>query len=170
VLKGSEQVGPHHRSASRVAPGRRHGDGRHSRRLGHLGSITGLRSSLGQGPPLDPGRRFWQFVVQGARVGLAPQRSRTELVLYALESPFTPRWQSHRSPSPGANVVEKVVDDLVDDPGHGSPMDARTVGTVGSVLGSLPGSGSQLKLDGTRWGSVRSGTSSSASASMACRS
>jgi hypothetical protein len=123
-----------------------------SRRLGHLGSITGLRSSLGPGPPLDPCRRRWQLVTQGARVGLAPQRSRTEPVLFALGCPFIPRWQSHRPPS--------TTDDLVDDPAHGSPMDATTVGTVGSVLG----------LTSIRWGSVRSGTSSSASASMAWRS
>jgi hypothetical protein len=160
VLTRSEQVGPHHRPASRVAPGRRHGDGRLRRRVGNLGSITGLRSSLGLGPPLDPGRRSWQFVTQGARVGLAPQRSRTEPVLFALGCPFVSLRQSHGSSS---SANDSVVD-AVDDPGHGSPMDAITVGTSGSVLGSLPGSAS------ARWGSVRSGTSSSASASMACRS
>jgi hypothetical protein len=53
----------------------------------NLGSITGLRSSLGPGPPLDPGRRPWQFVTQGARAGLAPGRSRTEPVLFAVGYP-----------------------------------------------------------------------------------
>ena len=38
----------HRRPASRVAAGRRRGDGRLRRRFHELGSITGLRSSLGR--------------------------------------------------------------------------------------------------------------------------
>jgi hypothetical protein len=92
------------------------------------------------------------------------EQSRTEPVLFALGCPFVPLCQLHRPSSTADDRVDKVVDEAVDDQGHGSPMDATTVGTVGSVRRSLPGSA------GARWGSVRSGTSSSASASMACRS
>src|ERR1039458_10600723 len=41
------------RPASRVAAGRRHGVARLRRRLTQLGSLTGLRSSLGPRPSLD---------------------------------------------------------------------------------------------------------------------
>jgi hypothetical protein len=73
-----EGPGQFRRRASRVAAGRRHGDGRRSRRLAQLGSITGLRSSLGHRPPLDPRRRSRDLLTHGARPSLAPERSQDD--------------------------------------------------------------------------------------------
>jgi hypothetical protein len=61
-------------SASRDAAGRRHGDVRFRRRLDELGSITGLRSSLGHRPPLTPYRSGAAdlLIHPGARAGSMP--------------------------------------------------------------------------------------------------
>jgi hypothetical protein len=90
-------------------------------------------------------------------MGLAPQRSIAKLVQSGLGCRVVPLWQSH-GPS---FTTDDVVDDVVDDPVHGSQMGATLVATMGSVMRSL------LGLASTRWGPVRKGTSSSASASMA---